>query len=188
MRDQLARLLLRTEREETYTETPSLGDLLRYFLSLGTFGFGGPIATVGYMQRDLVQRRKWLSEREMLDGIALGQTMPGPLAAQVVMWVGFLKARMFGAFLTALMFILPSFLAVLVIAYFYVRFQGLEWVQALFYGIAPGVMAIIALAAYRLARTTNKQDIKLWIVSLVVLAITAVTESEVALLFIAAGL
>src|SRR5437867_7848980 len=67
-------------------------DFLRYFLGLGTWGFGGPIATVGYMQRDLVERRRWLERQDFLNGVALGQTMPGPLAAQVVMWVGYLQA------------------------------------------------------------------------------------------------
>ncbi|MSQ61147.1 MAG: chromate efflux transporter [Dehalococcoidia bacterium] len=168
--------------------SPSFTDFLRYFLQLGTFGFGGPIATVGYMQRDLVNERRWLTEEELLDGIALGQTMPGPLAAQVVMWVGFLRARALGALATATAFILPSFLVVLAVAYFYVGYQGLSWVQALFYGIAPGVMAIIALAAYRLARTTNKGDRLLWAVSLVMFVVTAATASEIAVLFVAAGL
>ena len=168
--------------------SPAFGAYLRYFLHLGTFGFGGPIATVGYMQRDLVEQRRWIAERDFLDGIALGQTMPGPLAAQVVMWVGYLRARAVGALVTAVAFILPSFVIVLTVAYFYVRYQGLSWVQALFYGIAPGVMAIIGVAAYKLARTTNKKDPKLWAVSGALFMITAVTETEIAYLFVGAGL
>ncbi|MEA2478019.1 MAG: chromate transporter, partial [Actinomycetota bacterium] len=131
---------------------------LRYFLWLGTFGFGGPIATVGYMQRDLVEKRAWLGKQDFIDGVALGQTMPGPLAAQVAMWVGFLQQGAMGALLVALPFILPSFVMVLTIAIFYVRYQGLDWVQALFYGVAPGVMAIIAIAAIKLARLTNRKE------------------------------
>src|SRR5438270_7881099 len=118
---------------------------LGYFLGLGSWGFGGPIATVGYIQRDLVERRGWLDEREFLDGVALGQTMPGPLAAQVVMWVGYLQAGAVGALGTAVPFILPSLAVVLVVAFLYVRFAGLTVVQSLFYGIAPAVMAIIAV-------------------------------------------
>jgi chromate transporter len=167
---------------------PGLAQLVRYFLGLGTWGFGGPIATVGYMQRDLVAKRHWLERSDFLNGVALGQTMPGPLAAQVVMWVGFLRRGAVGAVATATAFILPSFVVVLAVAVFYVRFQGLDVVQALFYGIAPGVMAIIAVAAINLARLTNGRELRLWAISLLVLAVTAVTGAEIALLFIAAGL
>ena len=170
------------------SEPPTLRRYLGYFLWLGTFGFGGPIATVGYMQRDLVEKRGWLDKQDFLNGVALGQTMPGPLAAQVAMWVGFLQRGALGAVLVALPFILPSFFAVLTIAVFYVRYQGLDWVQALFYGIAPGVMAIIAIAAVKLARLTNKREARLWIISAVTMIVTAVTQSEIALLFLAAGL
>src|SRR5713226_10387292 len=103
---------------------------------------GGPIATVGYMQRDLVERRHWMTRADFVDGVALGQTMPGPLAAQVVMWVGFLESGWLGALGTSLAFILPSFVLVLATAVLYVHYQGLEIVQALFHGIAPAVMAI----------------------------------------------
>ena len=162
--------------------------MIRYFLGLGTWGFGGPIATVGYMQRDLVAGRQWVAERDFLNGVALGQTMPGPLAAQVVMWIGFLEKGVWGALATAVAFILPSFVAVLAVALLYVRFQGLEVVQALFYGIAPAVMAIIALAAVRLARLTNRLDPRLWVISAITLVVTAVTGAEIALLFLGAGL
>jgi chromate transporter len=123
--------------------------VLGYFLGLGTWGFGGPIATVGYMQRDLVERRGWLDRDQFLGGVALGQTMPGPLAAQVAMWVGFLARGALGALAVAGAFIAPSFLAVLAVAVAYVRNQGLPVVQSLLYGVAPAVMAIIALAAPR---------------------------------------
>ena len=165
-----------------------LADLVRYFLHLGTFGFGGPIATVGYMQRDLVDRRQWLPEDDFLDGIALGQTVPGPLAAQVVMWVGFLRGRAVGALVTAIAFILPSFLFVLVFAAVYVRFEGLSFLRALFYGVAPTVIAIIALAALKLSRTTNKREVRMWLISAIVFVVTVVTQAEVAALFVAAGL
>src|SRR6266568_6466500 len=99
---------------------------IRYFLGLGTWGFGGPIATVGYMQRDLVSKRGWLSERDFLNGVALGQTMPGPLAAQVAMWVGYLQAGALGALAVAVPFILPSFVLVLGVAIVYARYHGVE--------------------------------------------------------------
>src|SRR5438309_2901680 len=143
--------------------------LLRYFLGLGTWGFGGPIATVGYMQRDLVERRAWIGRGDFLDGVALGQTMPGPLAAQVAMWVGYLQSGSLGALAVAVMFILPSFVAVLAIAVLYAHYTGLSIVQDLFYGIAPGVIAIIAIAAIKLARLTDKTDPKLWIITVVLL-------------------
>lgn len=169
-------------------EAPPFKRFLFYFLELGALGFGGPIATVGYMQRDLVEQRKWMSRQDLLDGIALGQTMPGPLAAQVAMWVGFLRRGAVGALATALAFIAPSFVIVVAIGFLYVRYQGLPAVQSLFYGISPAVIAIIALAAWKLARLTDGTDRRLWVVSAVVGVVTAVTGTEVALLFIAAGL
>ncbi len=160
---------------------------LGYFLGLGALGFGGPIATVGYMQRDLVEERRWLQRQDLLDGIALGQTMPGPLAAQVAMWVGYLRRGALGALGTAAAFILPSFVVVLALAYFYVRYQGLAWVQSVFYGMSPAVIAIIALATAKLARLTDGRDARLWVISAVVAAITAGTGTEVAFLFVGAG-
>ncbi|TMK80983.1 MAG: chromate efflux transporter [Actinobacteria bacterium] len=161
---------------------------IAYFLGLGTWGFGGPIATVGYMQRDLVEQRAWVSRRDFLDGVALGQTMPGPLAAQVAMWVGYLQAGAVGALGTAVPFILPSLAIVLAVSYLYVRFEGLAAVQSLFYGIAPAVMAIIAVAAVKLARLTNDRDLRLWVLAVVIATVTAVTGAEIAILFVAAGL
>jgi chromate transporter len=167
---------------------PGLRRLLGYFLGLGTWGFGGPIATVGYMQRDLVERRGWLDRHDFLNGVALGQTMPGPLAAQVAMWIGYLERGPLGALAVAVPFIAPSFLLVMAVAVVYVRYQGLAVVQALFYGIAPAVMAIIAIAAVKLARLTNHRDPRLWAITAVVGAVTAITGAEIALLFLAAGL
>jgi chromate transporter len=174
-------------RNQPSEQSPPLRLLLRYFLGLGTWGFGGPIATVGYIQRDLVEKREWLSERDFLNGVALGQTMPGPLAAQVVMWVGFLQNGNAGALITAVAFILPSLILVLTVAALYVPNQGLSIVQALFYGIAPAVMAVIAVAAVRLARFTDKRDPKLWVISVAIGVVTAVTGAEIALLFVGAG-
>jgi chromate transporter len=161
---------------------------LRYFLGLGALGFGGPIATVGYMQRDLVEQRRWMSKEDLIDGIALGQTMPGPLAAQVAMWVGYLQRGALGALGTAAAFVAPSFVLVVVIGVLYARYQGLPVVQSLFYGISPAVIAIIVLAVVKLSRLTNARDIRLWVISAIIGVATAVTGTEVALLIIAAGL
>ena len=168
--------------------TVSWRAFLGYFLGLGTWGFGGPIASVGYMQRDLVERRGWISRKDFLDGVALGQTMPGPLAAQVVMWLGFLRAGTLGALAASAAFIAPSFTLVLAVAVAYAHYQGLPVVQALFAGIAPAVLAIIVVAAYKLGRLTNRRDWRLWTISGVLGIVTAVTGAEIAVLFIAAGL
>jgi chromate transporter len=175
-------------RPATEVERVGFGRFLRYFLGLGALGFGGPIATVGYMQRDLVEQRRWMSKEDLVDGIALGQTMPGPLAAQVAMWVGYLHRGALGALGTAAAFVAPSFVLVVIISFLYVRYQGLPAVQSLFYGISPAVIAIIVLAVVKLSRLTNAGDIRLWVISAIIGVATAVTGTEVALLIIAAGL
>lgn len=163
-----------------------LWELVRYFLRLGAFGFGGPIALAGYMQRDLIPRR-WISEQEYLEGLAFSQMMPGPLAAQLAMWIGFIRHGVVGASLIGMVFIIPAFLIVLVISVLYVAYQGLSLVQALFYGIGPAVIAIVALSAVRLARATVGRDRRLWAIFGVVALITMVTRAEIALLFVLAG-
>ncbi|MDT5257190.1 MAG: chromate transporter [Mycobacterium sp.] len=164
------------------------GRVLRYFARLGTIGFGGPIAVVGYMQRDLVEQRGWIDRRDFLDGVALGQTMPGPLAAQVAMWVGYLRKGAPGALAVALAFIAPSFLLVVAVGALYVRYSGLPVVAALFYGIAPAVMAIITIAAVKLVKLTDRRDWRLWVISATVFGLTAATGSEPILVILGAGL
>lgn len=176
------------ETDQVRPEPPELGTFLRYFLRLGTLGFGGPIAVVGYMQRDLVEQRGWISKQDFLDGVALGQTMPGPLAAQVAMWVGYLKRGALGAAGTALAFIAPSFLMVFTVAAVYAHYSGLAIVQSLFYGIAPAVMAIITIAACKLVRLTDGKDRRAWAISAVVFTVTATTGREPIYLIVAAGL
>jgi len=176
---------------DTSGATPAevgFGRILRYFLKLGTIGFGGPIATVGYMQRDLVEQRGWIDRRNFLDGVALGQTMPGPLAAQVAMWVGYLRRGPLGAAAVAAAFVAPSFLMVVVVGAIYARYAGLPVVQSLFYGIAPAVMAIITIAAVKLVRMTDGHDWRLWIITGLIFALTAITGSEPILVILGAGL
>jgi len=173
---------------DTETVPCTLPQFLSYFLSLGSFGFGGPIALAGYMQRDLVEKRRWISKADYLDGLALAQLAPGPLAAQLAIYLGYVRAGVLGATLVSLAFILPSFLMVLCISWFYVRFGGLPWMQALFYGIGAAVIGIIVRAAYKLIRLTLGQDRLLWGIFLILAITTVVTQSEVVWLFLAAGL
>ncbi len=164
-----------------------LWNLVAYFLRLGAFGFGGPIALAGYMQRDLITRG-WITEQEYLEGLAFSQMMPGPLAAQLAMWIGFIRHGVLGASLVGIVFILPTYLIVLAVSILYVRFHGLSVVQALFYGIGPAVIAIVALSALRLAKTTVGKETPMWIVFGTVAAITVITRAEIALLFVLSGL
>lgn len=168
--------------------TRTLGGLLRYFLKLGTSGFGGPIALVGYMQRDLVEQRGWFTETEYRQGLALAQTMPGPLAAQLAMWFGYLQAGVLGAAAVAVPFVGPPCLLVTAVAVLYAKYQGLSVVHEIFLGVGPAVLAIIAIAAYKLARTTNKTDPLLWVIAGVVCAVTAIAKTEIVWLFLAAGI
>lgn len=166
----------------------TLREFLAYFLSLGTFGFGGPIALAGYMQRDLVEKHRWISKEDYLDGLALAQLAPGPLAAQLAIYLGYVRAGILGATLVSFAFILPSFLMVLVISWAYVRFGGLPWMQALFYGIGAAVIGIIVKAAYKLVKLTLEKEIALWGIFFVLAAVTAVTQSENVWLFLAGGI
>ncbi len=166
----------------------SLAQLARYFFRLGALGFGGPIALAGYMQRDLVERRHWFTQEEYLQGLAVSQTLPGPLAAQLAMWLGYVRRGFWGAVAAALPFILPPFVIVSVVAALYVEFRGTTAIQALFYGIGPAVIALILRGAWKLLRVSIKDDRRLWAIFAVVATVTFLVRSEVAVLFLLAGL
>ncbi len=159
-----------------------------YFLGLGTWGFGGPPALAGYMHRDLVERKAWVSDDEYNLAMALSQIMPGPLAAQLAIALGYFRHGALGATLVGLAFVLPSFLMVVALAALYVAFGGLWWMQSLFYGIGAAVIAIIGIGSCRLATKTNKRDPLLWGIFGVLFVVTVWTGAELAQLFILAGL
>src|SRR5438552_1659823 len=139
------------------------------------------------MQRDLVDERHWYSEAEFAQGLAVGQTMPGPLAAQVAMWLGYLEAGARGAIAVAVPFVLPPFVIVTAVSIFYAKYQGLAWVHDVFLGVGPAVLAIIAIAAYKLARKTNKADLVLWAIAMILCAATVISGAEIVWLFLLAG-
>jgi chromate transporter len=176
-----------TPPEEVKAETPRLKEFVLYFLRLGTFGFGGPIALTGYMQRDLVERRGWVSERDYREGLTLAQLAPGPLAAQLAIYLGWSRAGVWGATLVGVAFVAPSLVMVLALSAAYVRFGGLPWMQGVFYGIGAAVIAIIAQSALKLTRITLGRDKLLWMVFGISALVTAWSESEIFTLFIAAG-
>lgn len=166
---------------------PSLGALAAYFLRLGALGFGGPIALAGYMQRDLVERRKWVTADEYRNGLALAQLAPGPLAAQLAIYLGWVRAGLTGATVVALAFVIPSFVMVMAISVAYVRFGGLPWMGAAFYGVGAAVIAIILRSAWKLVRLTLARDVLLWTIFSVNAVATAVLEAEVVSLILACG-
>jgi chromate transporter len=163
-------------------------EFLLYFLRLGALGFGGPIALAGYMQRDLVERRRWISKDDYVQGLALAQLAPGPLAAQLAMYLGWVKARVRGATLVSASFVLPSFVMVFVLSAAYVRYGGLPWMQSVFYGIGAAVISIIARSALKLVKMTLARDRLLWAIFLVSAVSTAWTETEIVWLFLASGI
>jgi chromate transporter len=165
----------------------TLRELVLYFLRLGSFGFGGPIALVGYMQRDLVEVRRWISPQDYGEGLALAQLAPGPLAAQLAIYLGWLRGGTFGATLVAVAFIAPSFVAVLALSALYLAYGGLPWMQGVFYGIGAAVIAIIARGALKLSRSTLHRDAVLWGVCAVNAVATIMTEREVVWVFLASG-
>jgi chromate transporter len=171
----------------TTVEPCTLAQFCAYFVRLGSVGFGGPIALAGYMQRDLVEDRRWISKEDYAQGLALAQLAPGPLAAQLAIYLGWVRAGVLGATLVSFAFVLPSFAMVLALSALYVRFGGLPWMQGLFYGIGSAVIAIIARSAFKLARLTLKRDRALWTVSIVSAVVTAWTETEIVWLFVLSG-
>jgi len=173
--------------DQTSKPTYTLWQLILYFLRLGTFGFGGPVALVGYMHRDLVERRGWISESDYKEGLALAQIAPGPLAAQLGIYMGFVHFRLLGATVAGLAFVLPSFLMVVALGWAYVAFGGLTWMQSVFYGVGASVIGIMAISAHKLASKNLGRDKLLWGIFLLLAAVTIITQSEISLLFIGAG-
>jgi len=166
----------------------TLKQLILYFLRLGTIGFGGPVALVGYMHRDLIEKRKWIGEEDYKEGLALAQLAPGPLAAQLSIYLGYVHYRIIGATLAGIAFVLPSFLMVLGLGYAYVKAGGLPWMQAVFYGIGAAVIGIIAISSYKLSRKSLGKDWLLWAIAIVLAATTFITEKEILWLILAAGI
>jgi chromate transporter len=171
-------------RQANYT----LGQLVLYFLKLGTVGFGGPVALVGYMQADLVEKRQWISLEDYKEGLALAQLAPGPLAAQLAIYLGYVHYHILGATLAGIAFVIPSFLMVLGLGWAYTTFGGLPWMQSIFYGVGAGVIGIIAFSAYKLTNKSIGKDRLLWLIYLISAAVTFLTETESVFMFLGAGI
>ncbi|HVS56890.1 MAG TPA: chromate transporter [Casimicrobiaceae bacterium] len=165
----------------------SLTQLALYFLKLGSIGFGGPVALVGYMYRDLVEKRHWITDEDYKEGLTLAQLMPGPLAAQLAMYLGYVHYRILGATVVGIAFVLPSFLMVVAIGWAYLRYGGIPWMQAAFYGVGAAVIGIIAISAYKLTTKNIGTDKLLWAIYLVTAGLTVWTQSESVWLFLGAG-
>jgi chromate transporter len=173
----------------TTTTIPSgrISELVRYFLRLGFLGFGGPVALVGQMERELVDERKWLTKEQMRESIAICQSLPGPLAIQVGIYVSYLRGGFWGAWAGGWAFILPNFVIVAALGALYVYLGDLQPVTAIFYGVSPAVIALILHSCYRLAKL-GMEDWLQWVIAAVCLAVTVILQAEVALLFIGAGI
>src|SRR3989440_4092422 len=165
----------------------SLTQFVGYFLWLGTVGFGGPIALAGHMQQDLVEDRGWIRKEDYLEGLALAQLAPGPLAAQLAVYLGYIRAGVLGATAVGIAFVLPSFVMVLAVSAAYVRFGGLPGMQGMFYGIGAGVIGIIARSAFKLTKLTLGKDKLLWGIFTVLAVSTAWTSREIIWLFLLGG-
>src|SRR5438309_8125323 len=174
------------DAENTPDRIP-IRDLVRYFLRLGLVGFGGPVALVGQMERELVGDKKWLSKEEMREGIAVCQSLPGPLAIQVGIWISYIRGGFWGAWAGGWAFILPNFVIVAAMGALYVHFGGLPWVTAIFYGVSPAVIALILHSCYRLTKLGMKGWVE-WVLAAAAFAITVAVQAEVALVFIGCGI
>jgi chromate transporter len=171
----------------TTTEPGAMGEMVRYFLRLGFLGFGGPVALVGQMERELVDGKKWLSKEQMREAIAICQSLPGPLAIQVGVYIAYLRCGFWGAWAGGWAFILPNFIIVASLGALYVYLGDLQPVTAIFYGVSPAVIALILHSCYRLAKL-GMEDWLQWAIAAVCLAVTVILQAEVALLFIGAGI
>jgi len=173
------------------TEAPpargSIGELTVYFLRLGLLGFGGPVALVGQMERELVAERAWLSKEQMRESIAICQSLPGPLAIQVGIYISYLRGGFWGAWAGGWAFILPNFVIVAALGALYVYFGDLRPVTAIFYGVSRAVIALILHSCYRLAKLGMEDPVQ-WAIAAVCLVVTVILQAEVALLFIGAGI
>ena len=178
------------EMADRQEEAPSytLKQLTLYFLKLGTIGFGGPPALVSYMHSDLVEERKWITEADYKEGMALSQLAPGPLAAQLAIYLGFVHYRVVGATVAGVAFVLPSFLMVLLLGFVYVKFGGLPWMQAVFYGIGAAVIGIITVGTYKLSKKSLNKDVMLWVIFALLALTTYVFEREIVWLILTGGL
>lgn len=165
----------------------SLTALIKYFLKLGTIGFGGPVALIGYMHRDLVENRKWITNEDYKEGLALSQLAPGPLAAQLAIYLGYVDYKIIGATLAGIAFVIPSFLIVLALGYAYVIYNGLPWMHSMFYGVGAAVIGIMAVSSFKLTRKTIGKDLLLWIIFIITMVTTFITESENLWLILASG-
>jgi chromate transporter len=164
-----------------------LKEVVRYFLRLGLLGFGGPVALVGQMERELVVERGWFSKDQMREAIAVCQSLPGPLAIQVGIFLGYLRAGQLGAWAGGWAFILPNFVIVAALGALYVHYGELKPMTAIFYGVSPAVIALILHSSYRLAKLGMEDKLQ-WMITIVCFVITVVMQAEVALLFIGAGI
>jgi chromate transporter len=161
-------------------------ELVQYFLRLGLLGFGGPVALVGQMERDLVTERGWLTKEQMREAIAVCQSLPGPLAIQVGIYISYLRGGFWGAWAAGWAFIFPNFVIVAALGALYVHFGGLQPVTGIFYGVSPAVIALILHSCYRLAKL-GMEDWLQWMLAAVCFGVTVLLQAEVALLFIGAG-
>ncbi|MBI3728298.1 MAG: chromate transporter [Burkholderiales bacterium] len=178
------------ESNQTIPDTApgyTLWQMVLYMLRLGALGFGGPVALVGYMQRDLVEQRGWISPADYKEGLALAQLAPGPLAAQLGIYMGYVHYRIWGATLAGIAFVLPSFIMVVLLGWAYVSYGGLAWMQAVFYGVGAAVVGIIVMSTKKLTQKSIGKDKLLWAIYLLLAALTFITETEIAWLFIASG-
>src|SRR5438445_4963023 len=169
---------------KTVDAQASLGECVGYFLWLGAVGFGGPIARAGPMHQDLVDKRRWVSSEDYVEGLALAQLARGRLAAQLAIYLGYVRAGVLGATLVGIAFVLPSFLMVLALSWAYVRFGGLPWMQGMFYGIGAAVIGIITRSAFKLTKLTLGKDKLLWGIFTILAVSTAWTSHEIIWLFL----
>ena len=155
------------------------------FSKIGTFTLGGGYAMLPLMERELVDKRAWMSRTDFLDLVAIAQAAPGILAVNMAIFTGYKLAKIRGAVCATLGAVLPSFIIILAIALFFHAYQNNPWVVRIFKGVRPAVVALIAVPVFRLAKSANITYKTIWIPVVVALLVWALHVSPVYIIILA---
>jgi chromate transporter len=148
------------------TQHPNFGEAFRFWLKLGFISFGGPTGQIAIMHAELVEKKKWISEARFLHALNYCMLLPGPEAQQLAIYVGWLLHKTWGGIVAGALFVIPSIFILWGLSYVYVAYGNLPWIAAIFYGLKPAVLAIVAAAVMRIGGRALKNEV-MWTLAVV---------------------